>query len=184
MEDRAIIQLYVARQERAITETAAKYGGYCHRVAWNILGQLRDAEECVSDTWLRVWNTIPPQMPTRLKLYLARITRNLALNRWESAHVQKRGGGQLELVLEELEECVGAGDPADEVLAKELETHLRRFLNRLPRRERELFVARYFFTQPVKAIAARYKLGENQCSAILSRTRKKLRTYLEQEDLL
>ena len=184
MEDCAIIELFFARQERAITEASAKYGGYCHTVACNILGQPEDAEECVSDTWFRAWEAIPPRRPLQLRPFLARITRNLALNRWESRQAEKRGGGQLPLVLEELTECVGTGDPADDVLAKELEAHIRRFLASLPARERDLFLRRYFFTEPVKDIAARYGMSQNRVSAALSRTRKKLRTQLEQEGLL
>ena len=185
MQDDRIIELYFCRDQRAIAETNAKYGAYCRAVARNILGLPQDVEECVSDTWLQAWNAIPPRRPARLKLFLARICRNLALNRWERERARKRGGGQTALLLEELGECVAPGDdPADEAQARELERHIGVFLSRLPTRDRDLFLRRYFYAESVKDIAARYRLTENQCSAALSRTRKKLRTYLEQEELL
>ena len=93
MDDRDIIDLYWARDQRAVGETAAKYGPYCAAVADNILHDSRDTEECVNDTWLKAWNAMPPQRPQRLKLFLARITRNLAFDRWRKGSAQRRGGG-------------------------------------------------------------------------------------------
>ena len=111
MKDNEIIELYFARDEKAIKETAKRYGKYCHAVANNILGNPSDAEECVNDTYLRAWNAIPPERPRELKLFLAKITRNLALNRYFAEKSEKRGGGEMELVLDELADCIA--DPAD-----------------------------------------------------------------------
>ena len=108
MEDSAIIDLYWAREERALSETDAKYGGYCRSIAHNILKNREDSEECVSDTWLHAWNAMPPQRPSILSSFLGRITRNLALNRCKAANAQKRQGSAFALLLDELDDCAVA----------------------------------------------------------------------------
>ena len=118
MEDETIIDLYFAREERAIAETGKKYGGYCRSIAFNILHSHEDTEECVSDTWLHTWNAIPPTRPGCLRAFLGRITRNLSFTRWEAARAQKRGGGQTELLLSELADCLPGGAEGARPLGK------------------------------------------------------------------
>lgn len=182
MEDTAILDLYFARNEQAIVEADRKYGGYCHSVANRILGSREDAEEIVSDTLLQSWNTIPPQRPNFLKLFLAKITRNLAYTRWRSRTAAKRGGGETELVLEELAGCIPGNERVDDRLnAKELEAAICRFLDTLPQREQDIFLRRYFFVEECGEIAARYNMKSANVLRILSRTRMKLKNYLTQE---
>lgn len=182
MEDDQIIALYWQKSADAITETNRKYGAYCFAIADNILHNQEDAEECVNDTWLHAWNAIPPQRPRRLKLFLAKITRNLSFNRFHTRTAQKRGGGELNLVLEELAECIAVeADAESAYAAKELGQSLNAFIRALPVRDGNIFVRRYFFTEPVASIAKRYGLTENNVVVILSRTRKKLKTQLVKE---
>ena len=185
MEDQQIIELYWQKNENAITETAGKYGAYCFTIAQNILHSAEDAEECVNDTWLHTWNAIPPQRPSVLRIFLAKITRNLSINRFHAESAEKRGGGEIFLVLDELAECIAGGVDAEAAYeSKELEQCIRCFVRALPKRERNMFVRRYFFTEPVAAVAARYGLTENNVGVILSRTRKKLRLVLKKEGYL
>lgn len=185
MEDLQIIQLYWQRDPAAIQESSEKYGSYCFAIAERILGDAEDAKECVNDTWLRAWQAIPPQKPRVLRLFLARITRNLAFDRYSARQTEKRGGRELALVLDELADCVGSGrDTAAAYEAKELGQAVQRFLETLPERERALMLRRYFFAEPVADIAKRYGLRAGNVSAILSRGRKKLRAHLEKEGYL
>ena len=182
MEDSRIVALYWQRDPDAIKETENKYGAYCFSVADNILHSKEDAEECVNDTWLKTWDAIPPQRPNKLQLFLAKITRNLSCNRYKARTAEKRGGGEISLVLDELAECV-AGDPTVEqaYAAKELSECIRLFVRALPERDGNVFVRRYFFTESVSDIAKKYALTENHVMVILSRTRKKLKTHLRKE---
>ena len=185
MEDTQIIQLYWSRDPQAITQSKDKYGAYCFCVAHNILDSPEDAEECVNDTWLHAWNGMPPHRPQVLRMFLAKITRRVAFNRVKARLTQKRGGGQLELALEELAECLSQESPVeDQVVARELGESIRRFVRALPRREGDLFVRRYFFTEPVGTIARRYGLSDNYTTVLLSRTRKKLRQHLIKEGFI
>lgn len=182
MEDGKILDLYFDRDERALTETQTKYGSYCFTVANGILGCAEDAEEVVSDTWLRAWDSIPPKRPTFLRLFLGKIARNLAFTRWRSGHAEKRGGGETELVLEELSECIPGREAVDDALnAKELAKTIRSFLDTLPEREQDIFLRRYFYAEETPAIAVRYGMKEANVLRILSRTRKKLKDYLTKE---
>lgn len=145
MEDSAIIGLYWERNEQAIQETDVKYGPYCHTIAYNILENQEDSEECVNDTWLRAWNSMPPQRPNYLRLFLGKITRNLSLDVWKNKQAGKRGGGELALALDELTECVADTKDVEGALqAKELAETIERFLHTLPKRDRELFFAALF----------------------------------------
>ena len=182
MEDTKIIDLYFARNETAITETDQKYGTYCRSIAWNILQNHEDSEECVSDTWLRAWNAMPPQRPRVLRQFLAKITRNLSLDRFRADHAQKRGSGEVPLALEELKECVGSGDPATDAERKLLEELIGQFLQQLSERDRGVFLRRYFYIESRKHIAARYGMKEANVRLCLSRTRQRLREYLRKED--
>lgn len=182
MEDHRIIELYWHKNEDAIKETDRKYGNYCFAIANNILHNTEDSEECVNDTWLSAWNAIPPQKPRILQMFLAKITRNLSFNRFIARSAKKRGGGEINLVLDELAECIaGEADVEREYEAKELEQCIRLFVRALPGRDGNVFVRRYFFTEPVWEIAKRYGLTENNVLVILSRTRKKLKMHLIKE---
>ena len=159
MKDSQIVELYWNRDERAIRETSTRYGRYCYAIADNILHDPEDAEECVNDTWMRAWNAMPPQRPGRLRMFLAKITRNLSFDRFQARRAQKRGGGEMPLVLEELEECLPSRDDVEgEVQARELERAVSEFLRVLPERECSVFLRRYFFVEPVSQIGRRYGL--------------------------
>ena len=182
MEDAQIVELYWQRNENAISESNRKYGSYCMAIANNILSDAQDAEECVSDTWLRAWSAIPPERPAMLKLFLAKITRNLAVDRLKAKLAQKRGGGEAELILEELAQCAISGnDTESEYIAKELGRSINRFVRGLPEREGNLFIRRYFFGENLDAVAARFGMTAHNAAVILSRVRQKLKNYLEQE---
>ena len=184
MEDAAIIELYWQRSEDAIPETARKYGPYCHRVAYNICADDRDAEECVNDTWLRAWNRMPNERPFLLSVFLGAITRNLALDRWRAGHSKKRGGGELPLALDELGDCVrGSVDPERVVEAKELEQAIDRFVDTLPETEQLIFLSRYWFLASVAEIAGKAGCSQSKVKTTLFRLRKKLRVMLQEERL-
>lgn len=184
MEDHAIVDLYWARDPEAIRRTGEKYGNYCRAIARNILPDRRDAEECVNDAWLGAWNAMPEARPRLLAPFLGKITRNLALDRWRAGHTEKRGGGELPLVLEELAECVSPADTLQAVEAAELEAAVNRFLRALPERECNVFLRRYWFSEPMADIARRYGMREATVRTSLFRSREKLRHHLEKEGLL
>lgn len=182
MEDHQIIELYFQRNADAIKETDRKYGSYCFAIANNILHNNEDSEECVNDTWFSAWNAIPPGRPNVLRMFLAKITRNLSFNRYEARKAEKRGSGEIHVVLDELAECIAnESDTENEYIAKELEESIRLFVRELPNREGDVFIRRYFFTEPVSMVAKRYSMTENHVMVVLSRTRKKLKAHLEKE---
>ena len=185
MEDSEIIDMYWAREERALSETDTKYGGYCRSIAHNILKNREDSEECVSDTWLHAWNAMPPQRPSILSSFLGRITRNLSFDRCRRQNAEKRGGGTLPLALDELSECVAAPGRVEQALeAQELAEAIARVLRAPPARERSTLLRRYWYVDSVQDIAARYALRENTAKSILFRTREKLRRYLAGEGII
>ena len=185
MDDAAIVTLYWQRDERAIRETEQKYGSYCRSIARSLLSDEQDAEEILGDAWLRAWNSIPPQRPEKLSTYLGKLTRNLSLSRLRERQAQKRGGGELPLALEELADCVpGPGDLEAELEAKELGRALRRFVKALPRRERDIFVSRYFFLAPLEELSRKTGFSESKLKSMLFRTRKKLKKFLREEGYL
>ena len=185
MEDTGIIELYFERDETAIAETDKKYGSYCYTVAWNILFDHEDSQECVSDTWRKTWELIPPERPAMLKYFLARITRGFATNMLRTRTREKRGGNQYDLALDELEYSLGGGsDPAEELNMKELGAEVNRFLGTLKERDRNVFIRRYFYLEPGAEIAERYGLSEANVNVILNRTRKKLKQHLGKEGWL
>lgn len=185
MDDTQIIQAFFDRDEAAITVAESAYGSYCTAVAKKILDTPEDIEEVLSDTWLRAWNSIPPQRPENLKLYFARITRNLAYDKFRAQCRDKRGGGETALALHELSECIPSpGQPGEALEARELQQAVNRFLATLPQRDRSVFLLRYFYTESAEAIAKRCGIRPELVRTILSRTRKKLKTYLEKEGLL
>ena len=180
--DASIISLFESRDESAIALTAQRFGRYCYAVAYNILDNHEDAEECVNDAYLAVWNAIPPQKPHSLQDFLVRITRNLALDRYKHDHRRKRGGGQVPLVLEELAEVVSGEDDVPAAYEQaELLDCIRRALESQTPRDRGLFLDRYLRLDSAAVLAHRYGIREGQVYVILSRVRKKLKAQLEKE---
>ena len=180
--EREIIALYQSRDENAVRMTAETMGKYCYSIAFNVLNSREDAEECVNDTYLAVWNSIPPAEPVSLKSFVSSITRNLALNRYKEQHRDKRGGGQVPLALEELSEVVSdTEDVTANYEKKELLEHISAFLRKCSPRDRGLFLDRYIRLEPTPVLAKQYGVKEAQVLLILSRTRKKLKAHLEKE---
>ncbi|MBQ7378310.1 MAG: RNA polymerase sigma factor [Clostridia bacterium] len=178
MQDRDIIDLYFARDERAIAETSQKYGTYCMSIAQRILHNLQDAEECLNDTWLRTWNTIPPARPGYLQQFVGSITRHVSLDKYRSN--SRRDA--ITVALEEIGEISASDtDIATQAEEREIVVAIDRFLWSLPKRERGVFIRRYYHFDEIKSIAKRYGLGVSNVKIILSRTRTKLREYLEKE---
>ena len=171
LTDAEIIALYFSRDEAALEHTAKNYGAYCRSVARNILNDPSDAEECVNDTYLRAWNSIPPQRPTVLRLFLGKITRNLAIDKYRANKSRHR---ELEVALEEIAEFL----PAKEEDDGNLTVLLSEFLSTLPAEERDLFVLRYYHGHSVARLAKAFRMRPNSLSARLYRTREKLRAYL------
>ena len=184
MEDKQIVDLFWARSENAISETANKYGKYCHYIAYNILHNNEDSEECVNDTYMNAWRSMPSHRPNRLSTFLGKITRNLSLNKWEKLSAEKRGAGQTSLILDELSECIPAEqDAVNTVENMVIRDVLDRFLDELPAETRKIFVRRYFYMSPVKEIADEYGLSESKVTVTLFRTRGKLKSVLEKEGI-
>ena len=182
MDDEQILELYWQRNEAAIARTEEKYGSYCLTIAERILPRREDAEECVNDTWMKAWTSIPPNRPNRLRLFLARLTRNLAINRYQELRTKKRGSGEITLVLDELAECLtGESSVEDEVITGELRDCIRRFVNSLPEREAKMFAGRYFYLESIEELAGRLNMTQNNLSVTLSRIRKKLKSKLIKE---
>ena len=184
MKDNEIIELYWNRDEAAIIASADAYGNYCYSIAYNILCNNEDAEECVNDTWMSAWKSIPPHRPNRLSTYLGRITRNLSLNRYKLLTTQKRGKGQVALALAELEECVPSQTDMDQiademVLVSAIET----FLREQSRTERNIFVGRYWYLYSIRDLAAAYRMSESKVASLLHRMRNKLKLHLEKEGI-
>lgn len=184
MEDSRIIDLFFERSEQAVHELELKYGRAVRKLSLNILGDARDAEECAADTYMAVWNSIPPQRPEHLKAYTLAIARNLSLDRYHANSARKRNGSY-DLALSELEGCLAAaGDAQTELEARELAKAINRFLAGLSKEDRQLFVCRYYLAQPVKDIAARLNVKGGRVSLRLFRIREKLKNYLEREGLI
>ena len=184
MTDASIIELYFARAEQAIEESQTAYGGYCYRVAQGILNDRADSEESVNDTWLAAWNAMPPTHPQCLKAFFGALTRRISVDRLRRRLAGKRGGGEALIALEELAECI----PSDWSMERSVENReliraFNAFLSALPPRERNLFVARYWYGLPVDELAAKFGLNKNTALSKLRRTRLRLLEYLEKEGL-
>lgn len=185
LTDQEIIDLYFARSEDAIAETCRRYGGYLSVIANSILGNHEDTEECVNDTYLCAWDSIPPARPYSLKAYLGKITRNLAIHRWEKATAEKRGGGEIPLVLSELSECLPDRSSAEDGIAEHILTDaLNRFLGSISKEQRIVFLRRYWYNASVTEIANDMSMTEGKVKSILHRLRGKLRLILEKEGIL
>ncbi|MBQ2997248.1 MAG: RNA polymerase sigma factor [Oscillibacter sp.] len=185
MEDHAIIDLYWQRQEAAISETAQKYGSFLTALSRNILRSVDDAEECVNDTYLRAWNSIPPQRPSAFKVWLGRITRNLSLDRWRRINAAKRSGDETDILLGELDSCVPATKDVERHLEdQEIADIISAFLHRQTVRNRTIFLRRYWYGASIAEIAEGMHCTESAVKLSLFRTRAKLRETLEKEGIV
>ena len=181
MEDQGIIALFFDRSEQAIEETDKKYGGYCYSIAYNILFNREDSEESVSDTYLAAWNTIPPRRPNFLNAFLAKMTRHISIDRWRKRSAKKRGGGEIFLALEELEDCVDSSSTETEYEKKELSRVLNQFLSSLPETERNVFLCRYWYLDSIQTISEVSGFSQSKVTSMIHRIRGKLRKKLSEE---
>ena len=182
MEDKRIVALFLERNEQALTETKRIYHRYLTRIAHNILHNPQDTEECVNDTYLRAWNAIPPHQPTRLSVFLGKITRRLALDRYTALTAKKRGGSTTADLLEEWRDALPdtEGDPTDDLAVRDA---LNRFLRQLPTEKRRVFIRRYWYGDPVHTIDTNHHTTESRIKMMLTRTRGELKTFLEKEGI-
>lgn len=181
MDDGRIIELFFARSEQAIAELSRKYGPLCRRVAGNILNDRRDAEECLNDAYLAVWNTVPPERPEPLAGYVCRIVRNLALKR-HSANTARKRNSAYDAALDELADCFpSAASPEEEAEADAVAGIVNDFLGTLDARSRILFVRRFWYGDPIEELAGSFRMSRHAVSVRLSRIRKALRKRLEEE---
>ena len=184
MEDRDIVELYWQRSDDAIAESSRKYGSYCSHIAFNICGTNEDAEECVNDTWLRAWKLMPDKRPTILSSFLGCITRSISLDKLKAAKRQKRGNGQIPLIMDELENCISdESSPEKAIELKELETAVKEFVGKLPETEKKVFIARYFYLAPMSEIADSLGCSQSKIKSTLFRSRSKLKAFLIEEGL-
>ena len=184
MDDNKILDLYFARSEQAIMETDQKYGSYCFHIASHILSNPSDAEESVNDTYYTAWKLIPPRRPQRLATFLGKLTRNLSIDRWRKNTAGKRGNGETQLLLDELEECLPGGENPEQAFSKkELLRCVNSFLEALTETERKVFVCRYWYLDTTQKIADRFGFSQSKVTAMLHRIRGKLRKRLEREGL-
>jgi len=184
MTEQELIDLYWKRSERALFETEKSYGSYCRSIAYHLLRSREDTEESVNDTWLAAWNTMPPQRPDSLRIFLGKLTRNIAISRLRQRESKKRGGGETFLTLEELGECLpGDGDPERIVEAEELTACLNAFLKTLSRRDRSLFLGRYFYGFTEMELSKRLDMKQSSVHTVLYRSREKLRELLKKEGI-
>ena len=182
MEDEKIVKLFWQRDEAAIQETSAKYGAYCHSIALRILDSREKSEECVNDTWLKAWHTIPPQQPMVLRAFLGTITRNLALTALRDACREKRGGGQTLFVISELENCLPDDETPEKALEdKELTRAINQWLGILPKEQRVAFLRRYWYFDDLQTISHRMAWSQSKTNSLLRRLRIKLKEYLKSE---
>ena len=185
MDDQSIVALYLDRSEQAIAETDRKYGAYCYSIAYHALANSEDAEESVSDTYMAAWNQLPPHRPSILATFLGKITRRISINRWKAKNTAKRGGGQITLTLEELDDCVDGKQNIERAYeSHELVWAFNRFLETLPETERDVFLRRYWFFDPIADIAESFGFAQSKVTSMLYRTRGKLRKQLEKEGFL
>ena len=182
MDDKSIVDLYFSRDQEAIAQTDKKYGHYCYRIAYNILTNREDAEESVSDTYVAAWRAIPPRRPSVLSTFLGKITRHIAIDRWRERNASKRGGGEVPLALEELQDCVaGMQNVEMDYERKEIIKAYVKFLDALPVTERRVFLCRYWYVDSVEAIADKFGFSQSKVKTMLHRTRAKLRKQLAEE---
>lgn len=184
MDDKQIVELYWARTEKAISETATKYGKYCYYIAFNILHSNEDSEECVNDTYMKAWGIMPPQRPNKLATFLGKITRNLSLDRYKLYSAEKRGSGQVPLAIEELHDCLPASDDMEQVTDDMVLIEIfNRFLSAMPTETRKIFMRRYWYLSSIKEIAGDYDFSESKIKMTLLRSRNELKQILEKEGI-
>ena len=182
MLDSEIVGRFFARDADAVGAAQETHGRYCIAIARNITGSDEDAEECLNDALLAAWNSIPPAKPESLRGYLGKLTRNIALHRWEKANTVKRGGGKTDTILDELADAFGTVESAeDETMRRTLTEAINTFLGSLDKFQRALFVRRYWYAEDLGTLAARFGMRENTVAQTLRRIRKKLKEYLVQE---
>ena len=182
MDDKSIVDLYFSRNQDAITQTDKKYGRYCYCIAYNILTNKEDAEESVSDTYMTAWSAIPPRRPSVLSTFLGKITRHISIDRWRERSAYKRGGGEVPLALEELNECVsGMQNVEMDYERKEIVKAYVKFLDTLPITERRVFLCRYWYVESIETIADKFGFSQSKVKTMLHRTRAKLRKRLAEE---
>ena len=184
MEDNEIVTLMWDREESGIRHLQNKYKGYCMKIACRIVRNEEDACECINDVWLRAWESISPNRPSHLAGYLAKITRNLALDLYRKLYASKRGGGQLDTNIDELAECIPGTNPIEEKIDNDhLKTTIRQFLEQKDPRKRNIFLQRYFYMMETAEIAQAMNMKESSIRSILCRMRKELRSTLEKEGI-
>ena len=182
MDDSGIVELFWARSESAIAETHSKYGKYCYAIAYNILASKEDAEESVNDTYMNAWNSIPPRRPSVLSTYLGKITRRISIDKWRRRKAAKRGGGELQLALDELSDAVPSGYDVEQALeAAELARIIDAFIAALPDMERRVFVCRYWYLDPISSICNQFGFSQSKVKSMLQRTRGKMLVHLKKE---
>lgn len=180
VDDSDIVKLFLERNEDALSEVSAKYRRYCFSIALNIVGSEEDAEECVNDTLMRVWDMIPPHNPQTLSTFLGKITRNIAIDRHRQTLAEKRGGGEADMAFEELAEIIPDGGSVEsDAERRELLNEINAFLGKLPDTKRDIFMCRYWYCDSIAKIAGELGLSEGNVSVILNRTRRKLKEYLK-----
>ena len=185
MEDNHIVELYWARSERAISETSSKYGKYCYSISYRILVNIEDANECVNDTYLGAWNSMPPHRPSILSTFLGKITRRISINRWKRNNRDKRGASEITLALDELSDCIQSPMDTESVIeSNELAKAINTFLSVLPDTERDVFVCRYWFLASISEISQKFDFSQSKTKSMLMRTRRKLYQCLQKEGLI
>ncbi|BAL00487.1 putative RNA polymerase ECF subfamily sigma factor [Oscillibacter valericigenes Sjm18-20] len=184
MEDTHIVNLYWERSENAIAETSAKYGKYCYAIAYNILANAEDAGESVNDTYLKAWNSMPPHRPAVLSAFLGKITRRVSIDKWRGRTAEKRGGGEIVLVLDELSDCVPSNHNVEqEVQTVELAKVIGDSVMSLPLMDRRVFICRYWYLDPISAISQQFDFSESKVKMMLHRTRKRLMKHLTEREI-
>lgn len=181
MDDKDIVRLYTERSEIAISESDKKYGKYCYSIAYRIVENGEDAKEIVNDTYLKAWNTIPPNNPDSLCGYLGMLARSISIDRLRYNTSAKRTGTRVDAVIMELTECASGGGGADIVDKMALAKGLSIFLRSLAERNRNIFIRRYWYLDSLSEIAERFSIKENAVKAILLRARRSLKKFLEKE---
>ena len=185
MDDKSIVDLYFSRNQDAIAQTDQKYGRYCYCIAYNILTNKEDAEESVSDTYMTAWSAIPPRRPSVLATFLGKITRHISIDRWRARSASKRGGGEVTLALEELNDCIaGMQNVEMDYERKEIVKAYVNFLDTLPITERRVFLCRYWYVESIETIADKFGFSQSKVKTMLHRTRAKLRKQLAEEGYL
>lgn len=185
LEDAQIITLYFDRNEKALKETADKYGKYCYKIAYNVLNDEDDSKESVNDTYLNAWNSMPPHRPSVLSAFLGKITRRIAISRLRKKNAEKRGGGQFVSALEELSECIPNESNVENDVEKELIIEsVNLFVRSLPQKEQKVFLCRYWYMDSISSIAKQFGFSESKVKSMLMRTRTKLKNKLIEEELV